>query len=462
MAISRKGHLAILGLASLCALALLTDEVGHVFTVPLTVGAAAPRLGWQHTPITPQVARATRSDSASYEWAPRVAPLLAVVAFAAATRKSVGARAKMQPGRSVVRATEKSDAEGKEAFIDSSAAQIIMFLIYFGLQSTMSFYMKWLLSKVKVSADLVGVPASWFICSSQQMVGFTLFLILIVGSRIIGKPYTPKPLANKKEFFLILMLSVSFASNIGLNLLSLSLIPLSLTMIIRACSPLSTALVQTLLMGNKQDIAPAEWACMVVGVLCASIVVIAKSGGVSGTASSTFIFGVAMSVASLFCGALDFVFKGILGTSVKLNALDTTCYNAIPVAVFTGIIGCILAKPVSATWATRFAPTMTDFAVFKQLFMVNPSAFGWVILSGLLAFFYNTFVTFIVVKLSPATTAFAGNFNKAATILISLILLEGGSASGLRGKIVIAGIMANIASFTVYNILKKKRKNQGK
>jgi len=258
----------------------------------------------------------------------------------------------------------------------------------------------------------------------------------------------------------VLALSISFSLNIGLNLLSLSLVPFSLTMIIRACSPLSTALLQSMLMRQKQDIAWREWLCMCFGVLCASAVVVAQSGGVHGDASSTFYFGVAMSVASLFSGALDFVFKGVLGTgSVKLNAMDTTCYMAWPVAVFTAALGAVLSKPVSSSWAGHFTPLMTDVEVFRRLWEINPAVFKWVLLSGLLAFIYNTFVTFMIIKLSPATTAFAGNFNKAATILIALLILERG-ISGPRGLVVLLAVMGNITAFTFYNVLRKRRKQR--
>lgn len=317
----------------------------------------------------------------------------------------------------------------------------------------MSFYMKWLLSKVQVASDLMGVPASFLVTASQQLTGFALFCILIIGSRLVGKPYKPKMLASRKEWLLIVALSVSFSLNIGLNLLSLSLIPLSFTMIIRGCSPLSTALVQTAVMRKKSDLSAGEWACMVVGVVCAGWVVLAKSGGFSGSSSSVFLFGVAMSVGSLLSGGLDFVCKGLLGANVKLNALDTTCYMALPVAFLTSVLGAVIVKPVSSSWATRFVPNMTDWAVFGKLWEVNPHVLGYVLLSGIWAFVYNTFVTFMVQKLSPATTAFAGNFNKAATILVSLLLLE-----GTRKPAVVLPVLGNIAAFYVYNVLQKRRK----
>eukprot|EP00439_Symbiodinium_sp_Y106_P057721 s127_g8.t1 len=55
----------------------------------------------------------------------------------------------------------------------------------------------------------------------------------------------------------------------------------------------------------------------------------------------------------------------------------------------------------------------------------NAGTSAGVVFSGLGAFVYNLYVTFMVVQLSPATSAFAGNFNKSAAILLSLVFLEG-------------------------------------
>jgi len=383
-------------------------------------------------------------------------------AIAAAAAAASQSSARPHTGILATRRDAGSDSQAEQDAVTedvwgSLGAQALLFLSYFFLQLGMSLYMKFLLSKVHVASDLIGIPASFLVTSSQQLVGFGAFVLLVLLSRLVGRPYRPKILKSYKEYLLVLALSISFSLNIGLNLLSLSLVPLSLTMIIRACSPLSTALMQSVLMRKKQDIAWREWLCMCVGVVCASAVVVAQSGGVQGGASFAFYFGVAMSVTSLFSGALDFVFKGVLGTgSVKLNALDTTCYMALPVAVFTTALGAVLRKPVSTSWAGHFTPRMTDVEVFRRLWEINPAVFKWVLLSGLLAFMYNTFVTFMIVKLSPATTAFAGNFNKAATILIALLILERG-VSGPRGLVVLLAVLGNITAFTFYNVLRKRR-----
>ncbi|CAJ1349658.1 unnamed protein product [Effrenium voratum] len=325
----------------------------------------------------------------------------------------------------------------------------------------MSFMMKTVLAKVKVAKDLFGVPASFFVVGSQQLVSFSIMLTILAVARLIGRPLTIKKL-KKNEIGLVLALSVAFSMNIGLNLLSLSLIPLSLVMIIRACSPITTGLMQTLILKEKQAISGPEWACLFAGVVCAAVVTLAESSGGAGiaAASKSFWWGVSFAVSSLMLGGLDFVIKAKLGSGPKLNALETNLYNAIPVAIFTCALGSVLPTPVPPSWSAHFAPYMTDLQVFKGIFQVNPAVLLWVVGSGVAAFVFNLFVTFLVVKLSPATGSFAGNFNKSASIILSLLWLEGARPNNARGVVKICAVLGNIVAFACYNVLKKKRQKK--
>lgn len=366
---------------------------------------------------------------------------------------------KRQDSAKLPLAAEGSSPVAEDRY-SSSLAQLLLFLVYFVLQSGLTFYMKFVLAKVSVTASLMGVPASFLVTTTQQLVGFALVGAYILGSRFTGSRYTPKPLQSKKEYFLLGLQSLSFSLNIGLNLLSLALIPLSLSLIIRACTPLTTALTQTVLQKGKTNISAGEWLCMVVGVVCACVAVIAQSGGPSGSSGPLFYIGVATAVMSIFCGSLDMVFKSILGTSMKLTPLDNIYHQALPVALITGIIGAAAPKPVSSSWAAAFSARMTDLEVFRQLWILNPSVLGWIGLSGVMAFGYNFFTTFLIVKLTPATTSFAGNFNKAANIMLSLLFFDGRLPPGVRGLVLLTAVAGNIGSFTLYNALKKKAKKK--
>jgi len=251
-----------------------------------------------------------------------------------------------------------------------------------------------------------------------------------------------------------------FFLNTGLNLFSLTLAPLSVTIIIRSCMPLAAAVAQTIVLG-RQDISTREWLCMVLGVSCAALVVIAN-GGLSGsvTASRAFFIGVAASVSSVICGALDLLVKSVLGKSKKMPATETVLFQALPVALIATMVGFVFSSPVSPSWSAHFQPRITDWEVFRAIFQLKPIVLGFVAWSGVLACGFNLFTTKLVVRLSPATTAFAGNFNKAALTLLSLILIDSNIPPGYRGWLLLAGVIGNIAAFTCYNISKRGRKNK--
>lgn len=354
------------------------------------------------------------------------------------------------------RGKQENGKTSPNAFADKESilGQTVPFLMYFGAQTSISCYMKWLLSKVPVTLSLVGVPAAFLVMSVQQVVVF-LFVLMVLRVRH-KKVKWP---TSSAQWRLIWIGAATFSLNTGLNLFSLALIPLSLALIIRACMPLAAAVLQTIVYG-RQNISPPEWLCMTFGVICACLVVISNRGWSCGAmASPAFIAGVAASVASVFCGALDMLVKRILGTSKQMSATETIVFEALPVALITATIGLMFSSPVSASWAAHYQPRMTDWEVFKVIWQFKPIVLGFVAFSGLLACWYNLFTTLLIVRLSPATTAFAGNFNHGALVFLSLLFLDRHIPPGYHGVLLIGGVIGNIASFTCYNILKRRGKN---
>eukprot|EP00913_Durusdinium_trenchii_P029781 g27907.t1 len=414
----------------------------------------------------------------------------------------------------------------------SGLTEAFLFMAYFFLQVGMAFLMKFVLSQVQLSKDLRGVPAPFFVVGTQQLVSFSLMLTFVLSSKLFGRTVEIKKLAWK-DFRLVLVLSLAFTVNIGFNLLSMSLIPLPLHLIIRSCSPITTSIMQSVVLREKQGISKPEWCCLFLGVICAATVTIAESGsvGLSGAASRSFWCGVCFCVTSLLLAGLDFVLKAKLGKGPKLNALETNLYNALPVALLALVFGSFLPTPVRLgpwlnrvvvvlwmetgrrpvvetagrqvggnletyrstrsltrqtirsflpttapqrpptprptslvarppSWMARFGSPLTDLSVFLKVFSVNAPAYLWVVGSGVCAMVFNLFVTFMVVKLSPATSSFAGNFNKSMSIALSLFLLEGHRPTDARGIIKLCAVFGNIAAFYVYNVLRKKRQQK--
>lgn len=335
-------------------------------------------------------------------------------------------------------------------------------MIYFGAQTGMNLYMKSVLSKIVVDEEegLKGIPIGFLLTAIQQFVAFLAFSCFLVLSKLFSNPYKVKPLKDSKEYFAMILFSLAFALNIGLNNFSLSLVAISINLIIRSCLPLSTAVSQlvvgSLLGDEKKDgISAKDWLLMLSGVGCAGLATYAKKmAGDNPEESAALVLGVVVCVASIFSGALNMVLAGVLGTKMKLNAVDTTCYMALPAGLALLVPSLLVSHPMTK-WP-GFS-SMTDWEVLQEVLARNPSALLPVAFSGILSFCYNILQYSIVHKLSATYAAFAGNFNKAATVGLSLLLGLEALPSGDYGYIFLLAVVGNIAAFTAFSALQANR-----
>mmetsp|Transcript_62681 Transcript_62681/g.161301 ORF Transcript_62681/g.161301 Transcript_62681/m.161301 type:complete len:429 (-) Transcript_62681:75-1361(-) len=333
----------------------------------------------------------------------------------------------------------------------NETAAIVM--IYFGAQTGMNLYMKSVLSQIVVDEEegLKGIPIGFLLTALQQFVAFLAFCLFLFGGKIIGSNYQVKPLTKRSDILAVILFSMTFALNIGLNNFSLSLVAISVNLIIRSCLPLSTALSQTVVSkimgGNQKPIPLDEWVLMLLGVGCAAVATICKSSGSSGEDGAPML-GIACCVASIFSGALNMVLAGVLGNTMKLNPVDTTAYMALPAGLVLLLASLLVYHPMGK-WPGF--PAMTDWEVLVEVMGRNPQAIIPVLFSGVLSFIYNIMVYTMVHKLSAGFASFAGNFNKAATVALSLLLGLESLPSGNYGYLFIASVVGNIAVFTAYS-----------
>jgi hypothetical protein len=204
-----------------------------------------------------------------------------------------------------------------------------------------------------------------------------------------------------------------------------------------------------------------EMALMVAGVACAAVAVVAKMEGSKATSASSknLLFGVLVCVVSLLAGSVNLVLAGVLGTSVKLNSLDTTVYNAIPACIILAPLVPTYVHPIN--WPDHGPDT--DWNILMEVWALQPSVVYLALGSGLLALGYNTLQFGIVQELSPAHVAFAGNFNKACMIPLSFLCglesLPPGRVPHLfnlpAGPLMICASIGNIVAFACYNMISK-------
>lgn len=338
-----------------------------------------------------------------------------------------------------------------------------MLAIYFGGQSGFSLYMKLVLSGEMVSRKLGlrGMPAAFLITAVQQVVAFGSMALAMVVLYFTRWRYIPRRLSSFKEIGFVLAFSAAVAVNIGLNNFSMALLPVSLNLVIRSCIPLVTLLLQTLAR-QVWSATPASGArfsdviLMAMGVACAAIAAFAESESKHPSGESRYlVLGVVMCVLSDFAAAATLILAAAFGKVLDppLTPLDTIFYMGLPCAMILLPASFLVHHPVS--WH-GFGP-MTDWQVFEKVMEISPLMWLSVIVSGLISGGYNFIQYTVVQRLSAGHAAFAGNFNKAATISLSLWFGLEFLPGGIWSLVMLLGIAGSILSFTAWSYLQSSR-----
>merc|ERR1719203_889792 len=318
--------------------------------------------------------------------------------------------------------------------------------------------MKEVLSNKTISEGKRGFPAAFAVTGLQQLTGFVLVMAWMGISRCTPYQYVPKRLNSWADCVAVLLFSVAFTANIALNNYSMALIPISVNLIIRSCFPLPTFLAQKLVSwctrdGRAKDSTLVELALMLVGVLCACVAVVAKTRSSDTVASESrhLVWGVTVCVISCFAGSTNLVLAGMMGSTLNLNEFDTVIYTALPAAA---LLTAAMSIPHTVPWGEDGATTLTDWEILKEALDSNRSVLILAALSGVFALGFNLLKYGIVQRLSATHTAFAGNFNKAFTIILTMVVgLEPYPTDGW-GWLMVAAYVGNIGAFTAYNIAK--------
>jgi len=333
--------------------------------------------------------------------------------------------------------------------------------IYFGAQAGFSLYMKVILSSTVISEELGinGIPAGFLVTSIQQVVAFAAMIVIVGALWWTPWRYTPRKLNDWKEVACVLLFSSAFALNIGLNNYSLSLLALSMNMIIRSCLPLVTLVLNQLMapclpQDDGKKVGVTDVVLMVAGVFFAGLATLAKSEGSSHGSSESkhLVLGVFMCSLSDIAAALNLILAGVFGSYLqpKLNPMDTIFYMAVPCGLFLLPASLLVLHPVDWPGVGQ----ITDFQVYDKVMELSPETMGWVVLSGFIALGYNVLQYTVVQKLSAEHAAFAGNFNKAATIMISICMGLESLPGGVWSVVMLLAILGNIGSFTGFSLLK--------
>ncbi|CAE7661230.1 unnamed protein product [Symbiodinium pilosum] len=141
-----------------------------------------------------------------------------------------------------------------------------------------------------------------------------------------------------------------------------------------------------------------------------------------------------------------------LGKSMQLNSTDMTFYMGLPAFLILLVPSFTLSHP---SWPGQ--PSMTDFEVHCKVYDLAPGVLGLGLLLGVFASAYNVTQYSMVQSLSATYTTFAGNFNKATAIVISLAVGLEELPAGVWGFVMLLATLGNIGSFTAYSMLQLKK-----
>ncbi|CAK0898058.1 unnamed protein product [Prorocentrum cordatum] len=326
--------------------------------------------------------------------------------------------------------------------------------LYFGAQAGFSLYMRVVLSDAEISRALGmrGVPVAFLVTAMQQMVAFLVLAAAAAALWFTPWRYRFKSLETPREWAAVVCASAAFAANLGLNNLSLSYLPMSLNITIRSCLPLVTLALQLIIsrcrLGGTPPVSWKDVGFMSLGVLCACLATLARGEG-SGSPQEwgRLCFGVAACCLSCAAAAASLLLVAALGQKMDLNYVDSAFYMALPAAL------CLLPPAVLAPHLVNWPgfESVTDVQIFRVVLELSPGTLAWLVLSGVFALAYNVLQFQLVQDFSATHAALAGNFNKSATIILSVCFGMESLPQRPWDRVMLLALVVNVCAFTCYS-----------
>merc|ERR1719150_3042405 len=130
---------------------------------------------------------------------------------------------------------------------------------------------------------------------------------------------------------------------------------------------------------------------------------------------------------------------------------------AFPSFALLLVPGLLWQHPVPDDWARQLGSSCAGWTDAHELARgceLRPALLGVIALSGVLAFGYNAFTTFVAGRLSATTASLVGNL--PASTVVSLLALEPARPRGGRGVLLWASVAGNVVAFAAYSIVRQR------
>merc|ERR1740121_1319251 len=143
---------------------------------------------------------------------------------------------------------------------------------------------------------------------------FICFIVYAIFCRLTHSREGPSPMRSRRQILVMTLFSLSHALNVGLNNLSISLLPISLNLVIRSCFPLSTILADFVykkfdpkfdLKTSGYNVGNKEKTCIIIAVSCTLLAIIAQSYGGSHSTQPHLHVGMMAGAVSILSGTLN-------------------------------------------------------------------------------------------------------------------------------------------------------------
>ncbi|KAH7685353.1 UAA transporter protein [Dioscorea alata] len=262
-------------------------------------------------------------------------------------------------------------------------------LQWWGFNVTVIITNKWIFQKLDFTFPLT-VSCIHFICSA-------------IGAYIAIRLLRVKPLIEvdrRDHWRRIIPMSCVFCFNIVLGNVSLRYIPVSFMQTIKSFTPATTVILQWLVWGKNFD--RRIWASLVPIV-----------GGIVLTSLTELSFNIVGFCAALF-GCMATSTKTILAESLlhgyKFDSINTVYYMTPPATLLMSILAIIVERNGVMNWF------QTHESILSSLIII--------LSSGILAFFLNFSIFYVIHSTTAVTFNVAGNLKVAVAILVSWLIFR--------------------------------------
>ncbi len=233
----------------------------------------------------------------------------------------------------------------------------------------------------------------------------------------------------------IFLTGMFFALNVGFNNASYMYISITMNQIVRALNPVFTALTAIVILGERYSL--AYW----LGIVAVSSGVIMSVYGNPQFHPLGFAFVMISSAsAGLSVNLAGYVMKGAQGTT-KLDPVNTVIWTALPIFGWCMPLFC---------W-TELMPLIS----YSSIGVTDIVAI--VLLTGLLAYFYNVVHYELISLTSSVYSTIIGNFKVVLLIIVAELFFS--SADSGFTALNLAGVIFTLVAFAYVNMVAYMEKN---